>query len=68
MNLFEKILLNSTDMLCDLQIFKKVDLKRLIEGYEVPSFNHEYIFRRKNITEVYFLDKKLEIEELKWVA
>ena len=66
--LFDKILLNSTNLILDLKIFRKIDLKWLIEKFEVPNFNYDYIFRRKNIVEVYFLDKPLLIEELKWIA
>jgi len=66
--LFEKILLNSTKMIKDLKIFKHSDLKKLIENYKIPQFNKEYIFKRKNIAEVYFLGKELLVNELKWVA
>jgi len=66
--LFSKILLNSTRVLIDLQIFPSGELKKLIEEYKVPQFNYDYFFRRKNIAEVYFLDKSLQIEELKWVV
>ncbi len=66
--LFCKILLNSTRVLVDLQIFKKSELRQMIEEYVVPQFNHDYIFRRKNIAEVYFLDKPVLVEELKWVV
>ncbi len=66
--LFEKLLVNSTKLLHDLQIFKREDLKRLLEDFKVPQFNYEYIFRRKNIAEVYFFDKPLLIDELKWIA
>jgi len=66
--LFRKILLNSTRVLYDLKIFNQDDLKVLIEEFKVPQFNHDYIFRRHNIVEVYFLDKPLLIDELKWVA
>jgi len=66
--LFDKILLNSTNLILDLKIFRKNDLKILIEKFEVPNFNYDYIFRRKNIVEVYFLDKPLLIDELKWVT
>jgi len=66
--LFNKILLNSTNLFMDLKIFSNDDLKILIEKFEVPEFNYDYIFRRKNIVEVYFLDKPLLIDELKWVA
>ena len=66
--LFDKILLNSTNLILGLKIFKKDDLKILIEKFEVPDFNYDYIFRRKNIAEVYFLDKPLLIDELKWVT
>ncbi|NOZ13594.1 MAG: hypothetical protein GXO69_08095 [Acidobacteria bacterium] len=66
--LFEKLLVNSTKLLRDLQIFKREDLKRLLEDFKVPQFNYEYIFRRKNIAEVYFFDKPLLIDELRWIA
>ncbi len=66
--LFHKILLNSTNLLIDLKLFKKDELKIMVEEFKVPKFNHDYIFRRKNIVEVYFFDKPLLIEELKWVA
>jgi hypothetical protein len=66
--LFEKILLNSTKLLLDLKLFKKDELKSMLEKFKVPRFNHEYIFRRKNISEVYFFNKPLEIDELKWPA
>ena len=66
--LFCKILLNSTRVLIDLQIFPSDELKKLIEEYKVPQFNYDYFFRRKNIAEVYFLDKSLQIEELKWAV
>jgi len=66
--LFRKILLNSTRVLTDLKIFNHEELKTMIETFKVPTFNHDYIFRRHNIVEVYFLDKPLLIDELKWVA
>lgn len=66
--LFQKILLNSTSLFNDLKIFKIDDLRVLLENYKVPKFNHDYIFRRKNLAEVYFFDKPLLIDELKWVA
>lgn len=66
--LFEKILLNSTALFHDMEIFDKNQLKRFIENYKVPSFNREYIFRRKNMLEVYFFDKPLLIDELKWTV
>ena len=66
--LFQKILLNSTSLFNDLKIFKKHILQELLENYKVPTFNHDYIFRRKNLSEVYFFDKPLLVDELKWVA
>ncbi len=66
--LFEKILLNSTKMINDLKIFDKDDLHRLINEYKVPRFNYKFAFKRKNIAEVYFLGKKVLVNELKWVA
>ena len=66
--LFEKILLNSTRLFVDLKIFESEKLKKLIETYKVPSFNHDYIAKRKNMAEVYFLNKPITVDELKWVA
>jgi len=64
--LFQKILLNSTSLFNDLKIFNIDLLKKLILDYKVPKFNHYYIYKRKNMAEVYFLDKPLLINELKW--
>jgi hypothetical protein len=66
--LFEKILLNSTSLFNDLELFDKKQLLPLLEDYKIPMFNKEYNFRRKNMAEVYFFDKPLLIDELKWVA
>jgi len=66
--LFEKILLNSTALFRDLKIFDIKDIEIYLQEYRVPRFNSEYAFRRKNLAEVYFFDKPLLIDELKWVA
>jgi hypothetical protein len=66
--LFEKILLNSTALFVDLKIFELNDLEKYLENYKLPQFNSNYAFRRKNLAEVYFFDKPLLIDELKWVA
>jgi len=68
MFLFTKILENAKELLKSMKIFDKSDLKRLIESYTLPSFKHDYMARRLNIVEYYFLDKPLTINELKWVA
>lgn len=65
--IFEKILLNSTRLFEDLSIFNLQDLKMLIENYRTPAFNKEYCERRKNLAEVYFLNKPLTIKELQWI-
>ena len=52
----------------DFERIKKDILLDLLTNYKVPTFNHDYIFRRKNISEVYFFDKPLLVDELKWVA
>ena len=65
--LFEKILINSTNLLNDLKLFNKDKLKQMMKEYKVPKFNNDYIFRRKNIAEVYFFDEPLLIDELKWI-
>jgi len=52
--LFENILLNSTNLFKDLSIFKREDLRILLEQYRVPDFNRDYIFKRKNMAEAFF--------------
>ncbi|RLA83602.1 MAG: hypothetical protein DRG78_03935 [Epsilonproteobacteria bacterium] len=66
--LFAKILLNSTEMFQDLEIFCHDDLEQFINEFQVSSFNYDYIFKRKNVAEVYFLDKELLVDELRWTA
>jgi hypothetical protein len=66
--LFEKILLNSTKLFADLCVFDKKELEILLDNYKIPRFNSDFAFRRKNLAEVYFLDRPLLIDELKWVA
>jgi len=66
--LFEKILFNSTALFKDLEIFDRKKLESFLENYKIPRFNKEYIFRRKNMAEVYFFNKPLLINELKWIA
>jgi hypothetical protein len=65
---FEKILLHSTKLFSDLALFDPEILKILLQNYQIPRFNGEYAFKRKNMTEVYFFDQPLLIEELKWTA
>ena len=64
--LFEKILANSTKLLSDLQLFDKITLKTMLEEYKPGQFNHDYLFKRKNIAQVFFFDEPLLIDELKW--
>ena len=46
--LFKKILLNSTNMFQALKIFPIEDIAYFLDRFEVPRFNHDYIFKRKN--------------------
>lgn len=64
--LFEKILLNSTALFKDLKLFSREELEHYLNSYKIPEFNAEYVFRRKNMAEVYFFNKPLLIDELKW--
>lgn len=66
--MFEKILLNSTQIFNDLKIFTRDELKLLIQNMKMPHFNAEHAFKRKNLVEVYFFDAELMIDELKWIA
>ena len=63
---FEKILLNSSNYLRDLQLFDRRQLYRMLTEMKVPEFNRDYILRRKNIAEVFFFDLPLHIKELQW--
>ncbi len=65
--LFQKILLNSTHLFEDMEQFEKDDLNEMINEYRVPGFNGEFCARRKNLVEVFFLDKPLTIQELQWL-
>jgi len=66
--LFQKILLNSTNIFSDLKIFDDKILSYLIENYKVPKFNYNHAFKRKNMAEIYFLNKPVLVNELKWTA
>jgi hypothetical protein len=66
--LFSKILENAKQLLKSMKIFDKSDLEMLIESYTLPTIKQDYMARRLNIVEYYFLDKPLTINELKWVA
>jgi len=63
---FEKILLNSSHMLRDLELFPADELRYLLQNYQLPQFNYEHAFRRKNLAEVYYLKSELKIPELQW--
>lgn len=62
------VLLNSSRYLLDLQLFDRDELDALVEEYRLPEFNRDFVFRRKNIVEVFFFDKELKIGDLKWTA
>ena len=68
MFLFAKILENAKELLKSMKIFNQKDLEVLIDAYTLPTFKQEYMARRLNIVEYYFLGKPLAINELKWVA
>lgn len=66
--IFEKILLNSTRIFHDLELFDEIELKKLLLDLKVSQFNKEHVLRRKNLVEVYFFDAAVLIDELKWVS
>ena len=68
MFLFIKILENAKELIKSMKIFDKEDLENLIESYTLPTFKRDYMARRLNIIEYYFLDRPLTINELTWVA
>ena len=65
---FEKILLNSTNFLFDLELFDRDELQTMLAEYSPPAFNHDHAFRRKNMAEFFFFNKKLTITELQWTV
>ena len=68
MFLFSKILEKAQELLKSMKIFNQKDLNALIDTYTLPTFKREYMARRLNIVEYYFLGKPLTVNELKWVA
>jgi len=64
--LFEKISLNSSNYLSDLQLLDRHQLYTMLTEMKVPAFNRDYVLRRKNIAEVFFFDLPLHIKELQW--
>ena len=66
--LFEKILTNSSNLFLDINMFDKKELSTFLDEYKIPSFNYEYISKRKNMIDVFFFNKPLLINELKWIA
>ena len=63
MFLFTKILENAKELIKSMNIFDKEDLENLIESYTLPTFKRDYMARRLNIIEYYFLDRPLTINE-----
>ncbi len=51
-----------------MKLFFKNELEKYLEDYKVPAFNNNYISKRKNLLEVYFFNKELTINELKWIV
>jgi hypothetical protein len=64
--LFEKILLNSKNMILELSHFSRGDLKYLLENFQPGNFNREYVLRRKSMAETYFFDKPMLLPEFQW--
>jgi len=66
--LFQKILLNSTSLIQSMKIFDREILIEMIRDYKIPKFNQDYIKKRKNMLEIYFLDMPPTANEFKWIA
>lgn len=64
--LFEKIFINSTDVLCDIEIFVKKDITEFLANYKVPKFNFNFLNRRYKILKFLILKQKVDIPELRW--
>ena len=64
--LLERIINYSPNLLKDLSIFKKEDIKQFLYNYK-PIFNKEFVNRRINILKVIlFNDRNIKIKELVW--
>ena len=66
--LFQKILLNSTSLLQSMKIFDIETIREMTLNYKIPKFNQDYIKKRKNMIEIYFLDMPPTVNEFKWIA
>jgi len=65
MFVFEKIFLNSSDVITDLKLFDNADLEKLFNNLKI-NFYKDYLKKRKNILENIFFNKKVNIPELEW--
>lgn len=64
--LFEKILHNSTQLFKDISLFSREDMEMICKDFKIPQFNNAFIARRKNMVDVYFFNKQLTVDELRW--
>ena len=64
--LFEKIIYNSKNPVKALKIFSEEQLKRLFDGFIIPSYNRDYLKRRFLVLRYIFLGEKAEIRGLAW--
>ena len=64
--LLEKIFVNSSNVLCDIEIFPKKDISGFLENYKVPKFNFAFLNRRFKILKFLILKQNVDIPELRW--
>ena len=64
--LFERIINYSPNLLKDLKIFTKEEIKDFLYSFK-PVFNKDFVNRRINILKkILFNDKNVKIKELEW--
>jgi len=65
--IFGKILFNSSNLLRDIDYFKKEDLIELLSSYELKSsYKKDFALKRLNILKKLYLGKNCKIKELEW--
>jgi hypothetical protein len=64
--LLQRIINNSSNVLKDLQNFKKEEIKEFLYSFK-PTFNKDFVKRRITILKrILFNDKNAVIKELEW--
>ena len=64
--LFSKIIENATDIFKSLSIFSVSDQKIMSHRYNPPTFNRNFLDKRRKIIKYFLTGEKVDIPELRW--